>query len=81
MKPILFLSFFFLSGCSTCNFVFDMWGNAKGHCFARENAVKLCKDHGGIKKDFAMNSTQIMCADGTYFKGYKNDWNKSEVFP
>lgn len=79
MKPLI-ISLLFLTGCSTCNFVFDMWANAKGHCFARENAVKLCADKGGLKRDFYVSSIRFICADGSMYEGYKNDWKQVEKF-
>lgn len=78
MSKILIIILLFLSGCSSCRFVFDM-GPGQGYCYAAEAQEKYCKDRGGKMKSYSITPFEFTCADGTTFngvgKGYPLEWS------
>lgn len=67
-----------LSGCSTCNFVFDI-GPGRSYCYANRASHKLCLPHGGLKKSYSITPFSFTCEDGVTFEGYKEDWKQVPV--
>lgn len=72
-----YLFLLLLTGCSTCDWVFDI-GPGRGYCYAGKACDKLCKDHGGRIPSNPPSPVRFMCADGTIFKGYGKEWKQAE---